>query len=226
MVSGVAWRKGRAMILALISQKGGVGKSTLARLFAVEMARVGWRVKIADLDPAQGTSTKWKLRRDAGEVAPDVDVQKYRDVPRALKDAAAFDLFILDGPAHAERGGVLMAKAADLVLIPSGFSIDDMEPQVEAAYALESEGVSPDRIRFAFCRAKASEAEERAARDYLRRAGQTPLPFALRELPSIRQAHASGRAASETPHPRVNESAVQVAQEIAKAMKITNPKGN
>jgi chromosome partitioning protein len=52
------------MIISLISQKGGVGKSTLARLLAVEIAKAGWRVKIADLDPAQGTATKWKARRD------------------------------------------------------------------------------------------------------------------------------------------------------------------
>jgi len=41
------------MILSLISQKGGVGKSALARLLAVEFAKAGWSVKIADLDAAQ-----------------------------------------------------------------------------------------------------------------------------------------------------------------------------
>ena len=52
------------MIISLISQKGGVGKSAVARLLAVEFTKAGWSVKIADLDPAQGTSTKWKARRD------------------------------------------------------------------------------------------------------------------------------------------------------------------
>jgi cellulose biosynthesis protein BcsQ len=47
-------------IIALISQKGGVGKSALARLLAVEFLRAGWAVKIADLDTMQGTSTKWE----------------------------------------------------------------------------------------------------------------------------------------------------------------------
>ena len=52
------------MIISLISQKGGVGKSGIARLLAVEFVRAGWSVKIADLDTMQGTSTKWKARRD------------------------------------------------------------------------------------------------------------------------------------------------------------------
>ena len=52
------------MIISLISQKGGVGKSGIARLLAVEFVRAGWSVKIADLDTMQGTATKWKARRD------------------------------------------------------------------------------------------------------------------------------------------------------------------
>lgn len=50
-------------IIGFVSQKGGVGKSTLARLVAREYAVNQWNVKIADLDPGQGTSYKWQDRR-------------------------------------------------------------------------------------------------------------------------------------------------------------------
>ena len=83
------------MIISLISQKGGVGKSALARLLAVEFALAGWTVKIADLDPAQGTSTQWKIRRDQGQKTPDIPVEKYRNVNAALASAANWDLLIL-----------------------------------------------------------------------------------------------------------------------------------
>lgn len=43
-----------ALIIGCISQKGGVGKSTLARLIAREYANSGWNVKIADLDIGPG----------------------------------------------------------------------------------------------------------------------------------------------------------------------------
>ena len=50
------------IIICMCSQKGGVGKSTLARLVAREYANAGWSVKIADLDVSQGTSFNWQGR--------------------------------------------------------------------------------------------------------------------------------------------------------------------
>ena len=202
------------MIISLISQKGGVGKSTLARLLAVEIAKAGWRVKIADLDPAQGTATKWKARRDVVGLQPDVAVEKFRTVERAIKEADHFDLMILDGPAHAEKGGKVMAQASDLIIIPTGYSLDDMEPQIEAAYELEESGIPSEKILFVFCRAKGSDSEDVAARSYLRKARLTVLDPVLPELASIRQGHAEGRAASEVPFPKVQEKTIDVAQQI------------
>lgn len=202
------------MIISLISQKGGVGKSALARLLAVEIAKAGWAVKIADLDPAQGTSTKWKARRDVAGLQPDVAVEKFRTVDRALKEADRFDLMILDGPAHAEQGGRTMAHASDLVILPTGYSLDDMEPQIEAAYELEESGIDPARILLVFCRAKGSQAEDRAARSYIRKARLNILTPIFPELASIRQGHAEGRAASEVPFPKVQDKVIEVAQAI------------
>ena len=63
------------MIISLISQKGGVGKSAIARLLAVEYIRAGWSVKIADLDTMQGTVTKWRVRRDQAKLTPEIPVE-------------------------------------------------------------------------------------------------------------------------------------------------------
>ena len=52
-----------ALVIGVVSQKGGVGKSTCARLIAREYAHAGWDVKIADLDVSQGTSFDWHVRR-------------------------------------------------------------------------------------------------------------------------------------------------------------------
>ena len=46
-------------IIAFISQKGGVGKSTLARALAVEASHKKLRVLLADCDPQQATSYHW-----------------------------------------------------------------------------------------------------------------------------------------------------------------------
>ena len=50
--------------IAMVAQKGGVGKSTLARIIAVEAARGGLQTKIADLDTQQ--TTKRQLGRETG----------------------------------------------------------------------------------------------------------------------------------------------------------------
>ena len=55
------------VIVSFVSQKGGVGKSSLTRALAVTLARGGMKVLVADLDPQQGTVIEWaKLGGRAG----------------------------------------------------------------------------------------------------------------------------------------------------------------
>jgi chromosome partitioning protein len=53
------------VVVAFVSQKGGVGKSTLARALAREAAFGGLSVKVADLDMQQGTLVNWQRLCDA-----------------------------------------------------------------------------------------------------------------------------------------------------------------
>ena len=45
-------------IIAFVSQKGGVGKSTLARAVAVEAQKQRLKILLADCDPQQATSNE------------------------------------------------------------------------------------------------------------------------------------------------------------------------
>ena len=49
-------------VLSIVSQKGGVGKTTIATALAVEAARRGQKVVLFDLDP-QASATFWKDTR-------------------------------------------------------------------------------------------------------------------------------------------------------------------
>jgi len=202
-------------IISLLSQKGGVGKSGVARLLAVEFTRAGWRVKIADLDTMQGTSTKWKLRRDAARIQPEIPVEKFATIERAVREAGKYDLMLFDGPAHAEKGGLSMAKKSKLILMPTCYGLDDLEAQIEAAYELEENGIDPSRIWFVFSRTTGSENEEQTARDYLHRSRINVLGPVFEELPCIRQAHSGGKAASEVRFPAIRKRARAVAGAIA-----------
>ena len=62
------------MTLALVCQKGGAGKSTLAVHLAAEAATQGKRVLLLDLDP-QASASRWADRRKLGAIDVDVAVE-------------------------------------------------------------------------------------------------------------------------------------------------------
>jgi chromosome partitioning protein len=203
-----------ATLIGLVSQKGGVGKSTLARLVAREYAHAGWHVKIADLDISQGTSTDWKQRRERGGIKPDVAVEPFGAVAQALKVAPTYDLLLFDGPPHSMAGTLEIAQASDAVILPTGLSLDDLKPSILLAHELVEKSVPRHKLVFVLCRVGDRENEISEAKAYIRKAGYEVLDGELPERTGYRRASDQGRAVSETTHPSLREKAERVAQSI------------
>lgn len=202
-----------AAIVAFVSQKGGVGKSTLSRALAREVAIGGLRVKIADLDTQQGTSVDWHRLRLSQGIEPTVSVEAFSTAAQALVAANGFDLLIIDGPARTSQATLEIAKAADLIVQPSGPSRDDLIPAVREFHALIKAGIPNDRLAFALNRV-GTISEEGAARAYLQQAGYTVLDGSLNEKPAYRHAQNTGHSITETRFAGLNERADTLMQSL------------
>ncbi len=113
-------------VIAVVSQKGGAGKTTLALHVAVAAERAGLSAAILDMDP-QGTAERWSEWRK--EEPPAVVAAKATTLTRRLEQAktAHGDLVVIDTPPLAQTEAREAARIADLILIPcrpSAFDLD------------------------------------------------------------------------------------------------------
>jgi chromosome partitioning protein len=113
-------------VLAILAQKGGVGKSMLARSLAVQGLLAGVRTAILDADP-QGTVVSWSRRRQSP--APAVMSLGAQGMADALADLAArgADLVIIDTPPHAQPVINFAASVANAAVLVTGPYPEDLE---------------------------------------------------------------------------------------------------
>ena len=206
------------IFVGVVSQKGGVGKSTIARSIAREYAANGWNVKISDLDISQGTSVDWKRRRDQEKLQPDIAVEASRTVALAIKNAEPYDMVIFDGPPHSTAGTLDIARHSDLVVLPTGLSQDDLKPSVLLAHALVDKGIPANKLAFALCRVGGRPNEILEARDYIQAAGYLPLAGELPEKTAFRRASDLGKTPTEISFPTLRQRAEVLIQSIVDAI--------
>lgn len=112
-------------IIAIVSQKGGAGKTTLALHIATAAEAAGLSSAIIDLDP-QASAAGWGDSRQ-GE-APVVVALPHTRLPQGLQAATegGAELVVIDTAPHSEAAAMAATRAADLVLIPCRAGILDL----------------------------------------------------------------------------------------------------
>lgn len=104
------------MIISIVNQKGGVGKTTISINVAGELAHRGAKVLLIDADKQNSASTWASGNADCPfQVANMAHPNFARD---ALKMAENFDFVVIDGPPHADEISRSAIAAADFVLMP------------------------------------------------------------------------------------------------------------
>src|SRR4028119_568969 len=105
------------MIIGVLNQKGGVGKTTTAVNMAATLAPQRHRVLLVDADP-QGSSLAWSSAREAPPLFSVVGMAKptlHREMPDIAQD---YDAVFIDGAPRVNDLGRAAILASDIVIIP------------------------------------------------------------------------------------------------------------
>lgn len=112
--------------IAILSQKGGTGKTTLTLHLAVAAERSGAAAVIVDLDP-QASASGWSdLRQAESPVVISAQATRLAQVLKTAETHGASVVFIDTAP-HVESAALAAARAADLILIPCRPAILDLK---------------------------------------------------------------------------------------------------
>lgn len=194
-------------IIAFISQKGGVGKSTLAQALATEAKKKKLSVLLADCDSQQSTSYEWS------KIKGKISCQVFKLVKDIWPLSENYDLIIIDGPARASSGTLEIAKNADLIIQPTGASRADLVPAVKEFNALKKAGIPTKKLLFVPIRLS-NQTEAQVIQEYLKKTGYACSPFYVMEKASYKQTQNEGKTIMEVSYKNLRKQ----AQELVKSL--------
>lgn len=184
-------------ILTVISQKGGVGKTTLATGLAVAAELDGKSVALFDLDP-QASACFWADRRKATgkgntPAVRDVNFNRLPHVLEAMRNAGC-ELVILDCPPQQRDIADAALSVADMVLIPTRAEALDLRAMAQTVRLVQQMN-KPPHVVFTFCRPAGAEIVQ--AREIVAQLGAGLCPIEIHSRIAYSRAQQEGLAAQE-----------------------------
>ena len=194
--------------VAIISQKGGAGKTTLAIHLAAAAEAAGLVSLLIDTDP-QATASQWAAwRKDAPPAVIDSAPPRLPVKIAQARDQGA-EFIIIDTPPHADSAARASVEAADLVLIPcrpSAFDLSAIQTTAKLVQLLRK----PAFVVFTAGPPNAPRVYEEAG-ELVNGFGVPPCPHQIADRAVYRHASAEGRTAMELePNSKASEEVIQL----------------
>lgn len=137
------------MIVGILNQKGGVGKTTLSVNLAASLARNGARVLLIDADP-QGSALDWAAVRQKEPLFSVIGLPRptiHKEVGQVGK---GYDHIVIDGPPRVTDLARSAIMASDVVLIPTQPSPYDIWAADEVVKLIEEARVYKENLKASF----------------------------------------------------------------------------
>ena len=180
--------------IAIISQKGGAGKTTLALHLAAAAHDAGRIALIIDTDP-QATASQWAAwRQDAPPEVIDSPPPRLAAKVEATKGQGA-ELIVIDTPPHADSAARAAVEVADLVLIPcrpSAFDLSAIQTTAKLVQLLRK----PAYVIFTAGSPNAPRMYQEAG-ELVESFGTPPCPIQIPDRAAYRHASGEGRTVME-----------------------------
>lgn len=195
-------------VVAVVAEKGGVGKTTLSLALAVAAVQAGRKVAVLDLDP-QATAAQWTDRRTPE--FPWVVATPATRLRAAIENAKGqgVDFLVVDTPPHAGTDAVEAARCADLVMVPMEPHLFSLETLPKLDNLLKLAGDVP--ATFVVSKCSVQGRESRDAAEFIKGQGFDVCPVTLHLRAAHRHAGNVGQTAQEyDPGGKAAEEAKQV----------------
>ena len=203
-------------IASFVGQKGGVGKSTLARVLAVKAAHEGRRVLLGDFDLEQLSCIDWSATRLRNGIEPDIEARAFKSLKKLRKTVENFDLMVVDTRGLADELTTDVSQESDVVFLPTGTSMDDLRPTLALARRLAKSSKEGSKVVLVLSKVGRSERLLENARIVIDEAGFDVLSNVWPERDGFQADLDMGRAGSESHNPHLRESAQRIEAELFK----------